>query len=111
MSSGGKVNLRGVFDRITNPQVRKENPGLFFAYYRVDVDQPCTLVLKVFDPLNNEIRGSWNDDIKEAGLVQSVWALTTTLFKLPGAYRLELRQRARDSEELSLATVRLVVDK
>jgi hypothetical protein len=42
--------------------------------------------------------------------MQAIWALTSTLFKQPGRYVLELIQETDDSEALSLATMLFVVD-
>jgi len=42
--------------------------------------------------------------------MQAIWALTSTLFKQPGPYVLELRQETDDSESLALATTVFVVD-
>jgi len=42
--------------------------------------------------------------------MQAIWALTSTLFKRPGRYVLELKQETDDSEVLSLATMLFVVD-
>ena len=109
-SPEGKANLEGVFDRIVTPQLPTPRPQFFFSYYQAALDQPCAVVLKLFGPDGDEIRGAWRDEIREAGLVQSVWTLTTTLFKHPGTYRLELRQIRRDATESVLISRELVVD-
>ncbi len=109
----GKLTLHGVFDRIIIPRAPAES-RIFFVYYKLVVEQPCTVSLRVTDPLNGEIGGnwldSWRDSIERTGPIQAIWALTTTLLKQPGPYVLELRQETNDSEALSLASTRLVVD-
>jgi hypothetical protein len=106
----GKVTLHGVFDRITIPR-GPATPKLFFVYYKVVVGQPCTMALRVIDPLRGEIGGSWRDSIVQLGPVHSIWSLSSTLFTTPGHYALELRQETDDSDVLSLASTLLVVDK
>ncbi len=59
---------------------------------------------------NIEIPGNWRDSIGQIGPIQSIWALTTTLFKQPGRYALELKQESDDADVVSLATTLLVVD-
>ncbi len=103
--SGEKVNLYGIFDRIATRQVPAVH-ALFFVFYKVTVDQPCRIELRVSDPRNSKISGPWSDEIKQPGLVQSVWCLKAMDFEQPGTYRFELW---RDSREL-LATTDLVVD-
>jgi hypothetical protein len=104
-----KVTLHGLFDRIIVPPTPEE-PELFFAYYKIVVDEPCIVTLRVLDPLQREIPGNWRDSIAQVGPVQSIWALTSSLFKQPGRYVLELRQEVEDSEALSLASMLFVVE-
>ncbi|MGO8733953.1 MAG: hypothetical protein ACLQVM_14355 [Terriglobia bacterium] len=104
-----RVTLHHLFDRIIVPPTPEE-PELFFAYYKIVVDEPCTVALKVIDPLQREIPGNWRDSIAQVGPVQSIWALTSSLFKQPGRYVLELRQEVEDSEALSLASMLFVVE-
>lgn len=89
-------------------------PKLFFVYYKLVVEQPCTVTLKVTDPLNADIGGnwsdSWRDSLGQVGPIQSIWALTTTLLKQPGPYVLELCQETDSIEKLSLASTVLLVD-
>lgn len=108
-SSDGKVTLHGLFDRIVVPRGQSEGK-LFHVFYKIAVDQPCNVTLRVFDPLNGEIPGNWRDRIGQPGLVQSVWALTTSLFKQPGPYGLKLALEFDGSEEILLAAILLVVD-
>ncbi len=107
--SHGKVTLHGLFDRIIVPQT-SASPKLFFIFYKVVVKEPCTVSLKLIDPFKGEIPGNWRDSLLQIGPMQAIWPLTTTLFKLPGPYVLELRQENGGSEALSLATMLLVVD-
>jgi hypothetical protein len=102
----GKVILHGLFDRIIAPRSPRDDK-LFFVFYKVVVKEPCTVTLKVVDPMGHEIRGNWRDSISQLGPVQSIWALTTNLFRLPGNYGLGLME---DSEPLALASTLLVVD-
>ncbi len=105
----GKVTLHGLFDRIIVPKTPAK-PKLFFVFYKVVVRQPCTLSLRVIDPFKVEISGNWRDSLAQIGPMQAIWALTSSLFKQPGPYALELRQETDDSEALSLATMLFVVD-
>jgi len=110
-NSDGKVTLHGLFDRIIVPRA-PANPKLFFVYYKMVVDEPCTVAMRVvdLDRFNTEIPGNWRDSISQVGPVQSIWALTSSLFKQPGRYVLELRQEIEHSEPLKLATMLFVVD-
>ena len=110
-NSDGKVTLHGLFDRMTVPRV-PGNPKLFFVYYKVVVDEPCAVAMRVLDldRFNTEIPGNWRDSIPQVGPMQSIWALTSSLFKQPGRYVLELRQEIEPSEPLKLATMLFVVD-
>jgi hypothetical protein len=105
----GKVTLHGLFDRIIVPETPAK-PKLFFVFYKVVVKQPCTLSLRVIDPFQGEIPGNWRDSLTLIGPMQAIWALTSSLFKQPGPYVLELKQETDDSEALSLATMPFVVD-
>jgi len=105
----GKVTLHGLFDRIVVPR-RPANPKLFFVFYKVVVKEPCTVSLRVIDSLGREIPGSWRDSLSHVGPMQAIWALTTSLFKQPGPYVLELKQETDDAEALSLAHMLFVVD-
>lgn len=105
----GKVTLHGLFDRIITPRTPRD-VKLFYVFYKIIVKEPCTISLRVVDPLGQEIPGSWHDSLSEVGPMQTIWALTSTLFKQSGSYVLELRQEADDSEPLSLATMLLIVD-
>jgi len=105
----GKVTLHGLFDRIIVPQTPAK-PKLFFVFYKVVVRQPCTLSLRVIDPFKGEICGNWRDSLTQIGPMQAIWALTSSLFRQPGPYVLELKQETDDSEALSLATMLFVVD-
>jgi len=107
----GKVMLHGLFDRIIMPRTRGD-VKIFFVYYKIVVNEPCAVALRVvhLDRINNEIPGPWRDSFSQLGPVQSVWALTTNLFRQPGNYGLELRQEVEGSEPLSLVSTLLVVD-
>ncbi len=105
----GRVTLSGVFDRIIVPR-SPVNPKIFFVYYKIIAEQPCTITLRVIDPLGHEIPGPWRDSIGQLGPMQSVWALITRLFKDPGQYQLELNQETDCSGVLSLATMPFLVD-
>jgi len=107
----GKVILHGLFDRIIAPRTPRDNK-LFFAYYKIVVKEPCTIRLRVFDldRANSEILGNWCDSFSTIGPVQSIWALTTSLFNKPGRYALALREETEGSEPLSLVSTLLVVD-
>jgi len=109
--SDGKVTLHGLFDRMIIPGARRD-AKLFFVYYKIVVKDPCAVSLRVIylDQLNGEIPGDWRDSFSELGPVQSIWALTTNLFKKPGKYALELRQEVQGSEPVSLASMLFVVD-
>ena len=104
-----KVTLHGLFDRIIVPRMPSK-PKLFFVFYKVVVKQSCTISLRVTDPRGREIPGNWGDPLGHIGPMQAIWALSSSLFRQPGPYVLELRQEAEDSEPLSLATLLFVVD-
>jgi hypothetical protein len=113
--SDGKTRLDGIFDAILFSQpvrpfvprigLRRE-PTEFFVYYKVAVDRPCTLSLKVFDPHNGEIAGEWNDRVEDR-LSQSVWSLPVALFEMPGTYTLELWHNS--SQRLVTATLGVTI--
>jgi hypothetical protein len=107
--SDGKVSLHGLFDRIILPQ-GSAPPKDFFVYYKVDVKEPCTVILRVVDPAGNEIAGSWRDPLSQIGLMQAVWALDSSRFMQPGRYLLELRQDSGDLMALPLAHMLLIVE-
>jgi len=106
---GRKVTLHGLFDRIIVPRTLEE-ADLFFAYYKIVVDEPCTVTLRVIDPGRREIPGNWRDSIMQIGPIQGVWALDPGLLKEPGPYVLELREESVGSESHCLASTRLVVE-
>jgi hypothetical protein len=107
-SRDGNISLHGLFDRIiARPAPRHK---LFYVFYKVLVKEPCTIALRVVDPLGQEISGPWRDSLSEIGPVQTIWALTSSLFKQSGQYILELRQEAADPGPLRLASMPLVVD-
>jgi hypothetical protein len=107
----GKVALQGLFDRIIAPRTPRDDK-LFFVYYKVVVNEPCTVTLRVFhiDHPISEIDGYWRDSLSQLGPVQGIWALTTNLFKQPGNYALILEQIMEDSEPVNLADTLMVVD-
>jgi uncharacterized protein DUF6941 len=105
IDAAGKTRLDGIFDVILMPRIPAEEPTVVYVYYKAAVGRPCTLSMKVCDPANGEITGSWSDRIERPGLFQSVWSVSTALFKQPGAYRFELW---RDSSEC-LVTADLAV--
>jgi len=107
--SDGKVSLHGLFDRIILPQ-GSAPPKDFFVYYKVDVKEPCTVILRVVDPAGNEIAGSWRDPLSQIGLMQAVWALDSSRFMQPGRCLLELRQDSGDLMALPLAHMLLIVE-
>ncbi len=107
--SQGKVTVHGIFDRIIIPRAAA-NPKLFFVFYKIVVAEPCTVTLRVIDPSQGEISGNWRDSITQAGPIQSIWALSTSLFTQSGPYALELRQETNDSEALLLTTMLFVVE-
>lgn len=105
----GKVTLHDLFDRIIIPRAAGK-PKLFFVYYKVVVNQPCTVALRVIDSLGREIPGNWRDSLTQSGPMQAIWALTSSLFQQPGPYVLELRQESNDSGALKLGTMLFVVE-
>ena len=114
----GKVNLHGIFDQIVAPRTSQREPirvgrergkPIFFVFYKVVVGEPCKLELRVFDPLGDQVPGPWSDEIRDVGVMQTVWALAAHQFKQPGRYTLELREVFPDSTEVALATTELVV--
>jgi hypothetical protein len=104
-----KVTLHNLFDRMILPR-NPEKTELIFAYYKIVVEAPCTVALRVIDPQQREIPGNWRHPIKQTGPIQGVWALHTGLFREPGHYVLELEEDSDGAESRSLARTRLVVD-
>ena len=104
------MSLRGLFDRIILPQGSAPLKD-FFIFYRVDVKEPCTVTLRVVDPLGNEIAANWRDPLSQIGPMQTVWAVDTSRFMQPGNYVLELNQESDDLTALSLARMQLIVEK
>lgn len=105
----GKVTLHDLFDRIIIPRT-PASPKLFFVYYKVVVKDPCNVSLKVIDSQGREISGNWRDSLTQIGPMQAIWALTSSLFKQPGPYVVELRQENHDAEAFSLVSMVFVVD-
>jgi hypothetical protein len=114
----GKVNLHGIFDQIVAPRTSRREPirvgrergrTIFFAFYKVAVGEPCKLELRVFDPVGAQVPGPWSDEIRDVGLMQTVWALAAHQFKEAGTYTLELVEILPDSTEVALATTEVVV--
>jgi hypothetical protein len=113
----GKVNLHGIFDQIVAPRTSRREPiriprdrTIFYVFYKVVVGEPCRLELRVFDPLGAPVPGPWSDEIRDVGLMQTVWAVAAHQFKQPGTYTLELREILPDSTEVALAKTELVVN-
>lgn len=107
----GKIALHGIFDRIIIPRT-PASPKLFFVYYKIVVEEPCAVALRVTYPLHPEIprEMNWRDSFSQLGPVQGIWALTTGIVSGPGNYGLELMQVTENSEPFSLAKTVLVVD-
>jgi hypothetical protein len=104
-----RVTLRHLFDRIIVGPTPGE-PESFCAYYKIVVDEPCTVALRVTDRGQREIPGNWRESISQIGPIQGVWRLDTSLFREPGVYVFELREESDGSESHSLASTRLVVE-
>jgi hypothetical protein len=106
-----RVTLHHLFDRVILPRTSEKTDVTYvWAYYKIDVDAPCTVALSVIHPQQREIPGNWRHPIKQTGPIQGVWALHTGLFKELGLYRLELREESEGSEPHTLASTRLVVE-
>lgn len=106
-----RVTLHHLLDRIAVPRISEKNEITFiWAYYRIVVEAPCTVALKVLDIQRQEVPGNWRHPIVRIGPVQGVWALHTSLFKESGTYSLELREETDGAESHALASTRLVVD-
>ena len=107
--SDNKVTLHGLFDRIIIPPAHR--PQLVFSvYYKVVVEEPCAVSLRLHDPEGHQIPGNWRDTVTEIGPMQSRWALSSSLFKKSGPYVLELRQECNGFKPVRLATTLLKVD-
>ena len=112
----GKVTLHGVFDRIIKPRSAKTHKP-FFVYYKIVVEIPCKVSLRVNYPQRPAEFGWHNmfkafhshDSFSEPGPVQSLWPLTTVIFQQPGKYAIELIQED-GPQLLSLASTVVVVD-
>ena len=103
VGKSGKVTLHELFDGMIISQastiprmsfgVRRGRP-IFYVYYKIVADKACTVALKVLDPSGGEIPGAWSDPIAPPGPAEStwqaIWALSTSLFEVPGNYMLRL---------------------
>jgi len=106
----GKITLHGLFDRIIAPRTRRD-VMIFYVYYRVVVDEPCAIALRVIDPGGHEVcEANRRDSLPELGPMQTVWSLSSAFFSQPGDYVLELAQEADNSELRTLAKMRLAVE-
>jgi len=84
---------------------------IFYVYYRVVVDEPCAIALRVIDPGGHEVcEANRRDSLPELGPMQTVWSLSSAFFSQPGDYVLELAQEADNSELRTLAKMRLAVE-
>jgi hypothetical protein len=108
------VTLHGLFDRIVIPK-HPQRSKLFFVFYKIDVKEPCTVKLAVFDPSSKKLGGKWRqmwrDTFPEPGPIQSVWALTTSVLDRAGQYRLELQEESEDQGTTPLASMALTVER
>ena len=105
-----RVTLYHLFDRIIVVPTPEE-PESFSVYFKIVVDEPCTVALRVINPAQQEIAGNWRDSIAQVGPIQGVWqTLDTSLFREPGVYVFELREESVGSESHCLASTRLVVE-
>jgi len=105
-----RVTLHHLLDRIILPRTPEKTDVTFvWAYYKVAVDAPCTVALRVVNPQGREVPGSRRHSIDRIGPVQGVWALDTDLFKEPGPYVLELNEETDSPESHPLARTRLDV--
>lgn len=95
-----KVTLHGLFDGLRlRPPARVSGGGsqtqLFFVFYKIVVtDAPCSISLRIIKPSGEDVQGDWTDSVPLSAAAaltwQSIWALTTDLFREPGLYKLEL---------------------
>jgi hypothetical protein len=96
--------------RFTGP--RRPHEQVFFVFYKVIVDMPCTVILRVFRQSGEEVPGEWRDPISpataEPSTWQSLWALSVAQFQEPGWYRLELLYSHGNQPNLLAATHLLV---
>jgi hypothetical protein len=104
-----RVTLHHLFDRMILPR-NTEETDLIFAYYKIVVEAPCTVALRVIDPQQRELPRIPPHSIERVGPIQGVWALHTGLFEEPGVYVFELREESDGPEPYSLASTNLVVD-
>jgi hypothetical protein len=106
----GKITLHGLFDRMIAPRARRD-VKILFVYYRIVVERPCVVSLRVINPEGDEIpEASRSDSLSELGPVQTVWSLSSGSFTQRGNYVIELRQDGDDSEPLTLAQMSLTVE-
>jgi hypothetical protein len=109
MDTAGKVTLHGLFDKILVPRTPVQEKNLF-VYYKVVVDEPCIISLRVTGPRGSEITGDWRDSVTGVGLMQATWMLKSSRFREPGRYEFELTQESEGSEPHVLAQMRLTVE-
>jgi hypothetical protein len=105
VDQSGRVTLHELFDGLVIPRggaflgprfpgPRRPHEQVFFVFYKVIVDMPCTVILRVFRQSGEEVPGEWRDPISpataEPSTWQSLWALSVMQFQQPGWYTLEL---------------------
>jgi hypothetical protein len=100
VDQSGRVTLHELFDGLVIPRPgavpgpHRRREQMFFVFYKVIVDMPCTIMLRVVKPSGEEVLGEWRDAISPAtaqpSTWQSLWAVSTGLFQEPGWYKLDL---------------------
>ena len=110
LSPERKITLQNLFHRMILP-ANPNKADLIFAYYKVVAGEPCTIVLRLIDPRQEQVRGNWRHSIEQVGPVQGVWALDTGLFKELGQYTVELQEETQGSRSDSLVSIPLVVER
>jgi hypothetical protein len=119
VDESGRLTLHELFDGLAiqrsgsfRPQFPKWR--VFFVFYKVIADTPCTVMLRVAKPSGEEIPGDWSHSITaavgEPSTWQSLWALSTDPFQEPGLYQLELLySHGGQSTRYVLASTHLLV--
>jgi Family of unknown function (DUF6941) len=113
-AANGKISLHGIFDRIRvshgpggpmgadRPARLGNKTRLFFVFYKVVLEQPCTLQLLVQDPRGGSVTGELRDEITAPGITQTVWCLHLKDFSADGRYTLRLACNQQTLSETSL---------
>jgi hypothetical protein len=111
------VTLHRLFDGLQIPISRAGLPGpphtVFFVFYKIVTEAPCTISLRIAKPSGEHVAGEWADSVTLPSAApvtwQSIWAVSTVLFQEAGLYTLELLW-SDDRPAIQIAQTQLLVE-